>query len=164
MQQILDRVSFADVKGEARALEGALELVGLGRPELALEICAKASPARRALATWNRVLALAAQQSEGAASEASALAEEWLRPADSTEHRIRCSRKRRCFVRSMPREPSLLSVRALPPPPSPTSTSPMAATSSALLAGVMSRAHVAVSASPSPTGDGKEEPCSASRE
>lgn len=82
----LSRISFESPKHEAWALEAALRIVDLGRPDLALEICAKASPARRALATWTRVIALAAQKTETASEEASALAEEWLRPADSAEH------------------------------------------------------------------------------
>lgn len=86
VQEILARISVAGPKEEARALEAALELIALGRADLALEISAKASAARRALATWTRVLALASQKDDSAAREATALAEEWLRPADSTEH------------------------------------------------------------------------------
>ncbi len=86
VQEILARVSLSGPKEEARALEAALELIALGRPDLALEICAKSSAARRALAAWTRVLALASQQGDAAAREAAALAEEWLRPADSAEH------------------------------------------------------------------------------
>jgi len=82
----MDDISFEDAKHEAWALEAALRLVvEHARPDLALEICAKASPARRALATWTRILALAAQKDANAAKEATALAEEWLRPADSLE-------------------------------------------------------------------------------
>lgn len=86
IERELARVSFAGPKEEARALEAALRIVDLGRPDIALDLCAKASPARRALASWTRILALAAQKSEAAPREAIALAEEWLRPADSVEH------------------------------------------------------------------------------
>jgi hypothetical protein len=82
----LARISFATPIAEARALEAAVRLIGLGRPELALEICAKASPARRALAAWTRVMALAAQRDAAARDEVSALATQWLAPADSAEH------------------------------------------------------------------------------
>lgn len=86
VEEELAGLSFDTPKEEAWALEAALRIVELGRPDIALEICAKASSARRALASWTRVLALAAQGDEAAAKEATALAEEWLRPADSAEH------------------------------------------------------------------------------
>jgi hypothetical protein len=81
--EIVDRLSFADPKQEARALESAIELVQLGRPDLALDICAKASPDRHVLVAWTRVLALAAQGDPSAAREGIALAESWLSPAGS---------------------------------------------------------------------------------
>ncbi len=86
VEEILERVSFVGPKEEARSLEAALELIALGRADLALEIAGKASAARRALATWTRVLALASQKNDAAVREATALAEEWLRPADRAEH------------------------------------------------------------------------------
>jgi hypothetical protein len=82
---ILERLSFEDPKEEARSLEAALELVRLGRPEVALEICAKASPARRVLAAWTRIFALAAQRDEKARAEAMDLARSWLSPATSAD-------------------------------------------------------------------------------
>lgn len=83
VQRVLDRISFADAVREARALEDALELVSLGRPDLALDVCAKASPARAALASWTRILALTAMKDRAAQSEARTLASKWLAPADS---------------------------------------------------------------------------------
>jgi hypothetical protein len=80
---ILKRVSFAGQKEEARALESALELIELGRADLALELSEKASPDRAALATWTRVMALAAQRDSRVSVEALALAQAWLRPATS---------------------------------------------------------------------------------
>lgn len=82
---IMARVSFKDAVAEARALEDALELVTLGRAELALSLCDRASSDRRWLAAFTRVIALAATKDARAAGEASAVAEAWLRPADSRQ-------------------------------------------------------------------------------
>jgi len=78
------RASFEDPRAEAAALETARELVELGRPDLALELCDKASPARRVFATWTRVFALAALDREPLAV-LRPLVEEWLAPATSAE-------------------------------------------------------------------------------
>lgn len=85
VQSALARISFENAIAEARSLEVALELVELGRADLAIEVCAKASVARRALASWTRVVALAAQQNRAAQEEAVVLAESWLTPATSAD-------------------------------------------------------------------------------
>lgn len=81
VEEVLARISFDTPVTEARALEAALTLVELGRPDLALDVCAKASEARRALASWTRIFALAAQKAPAAQEEAIALAASWLAPA-----------------------------------------------------------------------------------
>jgi hypothetical protein len=83
VQAVLERISFSDPIAEARTLEYAVELIELGRPELALELCAKASEGRRVVAAWTRILALAALKDLAAEREAIALADAWLTPADS---------------------------------------------------------------------------------
>lgn len=84
VEYMLARMSFASPVEEARALEIALELIALGRPDLAIEASAKASDDRKALANWTRILALAAQRSPLAEAECRELTEWWLAPADST--------------------------------------------------------------------------------
>lgn len=82
---IMARVSFATPEKEACALEDALELTQLGRPDLALELCAKASSSRRALASYTRIIALAGARDRQAAAEAVALAKAWLAPPTSAD-------------------------------------------------------------------------------
>ncbi len=81
---IMGCVSFEDPIKEARALGDARELIRLRRPDLALGICNQASPARRVLASWVRVFALAAL-GQDATAELTHLAGEWLAPATTAE-------------------------------------------------------------------------------
>ncbi len=82
---IMARVSFADERKEARALEEARRLIELGRADLALELCDRASPQRATLANLTRVFALRALGRADAAVLATSLAEAWLAPATAAD-------------------------------------------------------------------------------
>jgi|GEM_PF-3763163 len=82
-KQIMARVSFADPKKEVRALEDARRLVTIGRPDLALQLCERASPERAILAGHVRIFALVELEPEHAGTLAISLAGRWLAPAKS---------------------------------------------------------------------------------
>lgn len=84
VRDIMQRARFGDERQEARALEDALRLVELGRPDLALALCDQASPARRVLAGWTRLFALAALE-RPIVEPLTKLVEEWLSPPASSE-------------------------------------------------------------------------------
>ena len=71
VEDVLARISFADPIREARfqALSGASSL---GRAPTSRSTCAKASPARDALASWTRIMALTAMKDLAAQPEAHA--------------------------------------------------------------------------------------------
>ncbi len=78
MKQIMARVSFADERSEVRALADARRLVTLGRADLAMELCARSTPAGAVLADHVRVFAFADFEPTEAILLAISLASRWL--------------------------------------------------------------------------------------